>query len=552
MQPGPSPPLNHRRRFLVLLTILVLSGCASTPVSRRAAPIPSFPWQNYEPSLLVLARIAADTIPDTYSRVFALSRIAQEALVAQDRWAPGDDQLQQNTTQLSQGREIGFDSLQQSIGMAQEIDSALRRAELFSALSGDFLGYQAAEQALSLLKQAADLVFPLFNPDEAQGREVQILEDLIYALFNTGTAGYPLLRQAVQRIYLIQDYTLRVRLLTRTAREYQQLGSGQRAGVLLQQALAGASAIPHPADRFQAYAQIALRFQEQQDSQEALRYAEKAYSILEELAIDTLTPAQQETVRQGIQDLIPMGYAGQTGEYIQYFTQTTEQQELSLYLAEYYFEQGEPFAAEIFLQQVLQRSRQIPGPQALQTQALTTLRIAGLYLENNDPLIAQYYVEQLIQELQQNPALLDDFGKADLFVLASRLGITDAATALLARIQSGAVRASALSRALEALAQESGSQDQAATQQRQMLSDRLVATLNTLENQRDQSLLNASLALARTGQTDAALELLGTIQDPYTLSLAASNLFSIIPPGTLQPQTDRLRNLLAEWDRQPS
>lgn len=488
-----SPWARGKGCLLFCLAALLLASCAG--ISQRD-PVPSIPWEQFGPSFAALGGMSSNDILDPSSRIFALILSAE-------------------ATSASEQEDLGLAVLARASALISLVEGDLRRAELYSALARAYLSLDAQESALTLLTRATDLVLSSLNAAaEPDARALPVLEDIIYALFALGPPGFDQLRRAAQRIYIVPDYGQRVILLTRIAAEYQARGSGQRASLLLQQAIAALDAIGNPALRALGYTAVAHRFQAQQDLAEAESFGSAGLSQVQNLDFGNLSSEELEWVQDAITNLIALDYAAESTNLISRLSSSEARQSLLLELVEHYLATDQAFAAELILQQALQL---IDAAESRPSRVYGYLRIAEIYLAANDPWNAEYFLETLYFTGSLSSGVLDDFSLSEALALSVALNRMDMANLIFPEIREPLPALLALDRSLQRIPDTEGSR-------LDWILDKEMELLGLLGAQADQGLSRLAVGLNKAGRVEEAIEVLARISDPYTLSLTASEM----------------------------
>lgn len=513
-----------------LLSLVVPLGCAT---GGRVDPTvePAFNWQPYGVSLATVARVSSRGIPDLSSRIFALIRTAKAAGI------------------LEEGRQeqIGLAPLSvSSLGRAQfliqRVTNPLLQAELYSTLSRGYENLGRTAEALEVVTRGVDiLVGILQQAAEPEDRTIQVLEDLIYTLFTLGPEGFDQLRRAIQRVYIVPDYGQRTLLLTQIVDQYQRQGAGQRANLLLQQSIAALDSISDPPLRVRGYGAVARRFFAQGDFDEAEDYAERTFGLLDQIDLGQLSPQQEEHLAQAVVYLIEMDYTTEAPGYIFRFPSLSVRQSLLSALSGQYFVTDQPFAAELILQQLIQQLSFLPGSSSY---AYGILRIVSQYRLADDPLGAEFFLDQLLRNLV-DPAQgfrPDDFLWSEVVVQALGLRLVAKAEEALARIDDSYLAILALDRALDGtlIGVDNSTFDW-------ILEKEALLVTSIEPSRRDEGRALLAVGYAQAGKPKASIEILAQIENPYTLSLTASQLAELLPPQTGDQFAPELEAILSRF-----
>ena len=517
-----------RMRLLILSSVILalISSCVTNPGQALLESDPPIRWEQYGPNLATLARVSSRTIPDLSSRVYALIRSAEAAY-----------ELEVYSLAMS--------SLSRAQFLIQRVQSPILQAELYSALARTYLAIDEPGDALLILTRAVDLVIQDLKLLEAPDiRSIQVLEDIIYNLFALGPEGFDQLRRAVQRVYLIPDYGQRVLLLTQIAAQYQTLGVGQRANLLLQQAIAALDAITIPELRVRGYAAVARRFFSQQDFPEANYYASRAFTQLNNLNLSTTSTAQLDNLVQALTYLIEMDFTAEATNLLFLLPSASAQQSLLSSLARQYFATGQPFAAELILQQLVQQVSAFFGTT---TYVYGILRVVEQYREAEDELSAEFFLERLVQAIinPTDPFPLDDVAYSEVLGSALRLGRLDLANSILSRMEDPYLSLIALDRVVTFL-QNSG--------QELLLEwtiEQIELQVSLFEQPIDDGQARLALIYTRQGKGLQALQALDSIQNPYILSLTASEMAFFLPPEVQDGLIDDIENYILKYQPPP-
>jgi hypothetical protein len=503
---------------LLVLFGFLLSSCV-TPRGDQIPQEPAFNWQPYGPTLPVLARASSRNVRDLSSRIFALIRVAQAA-------------------QQADQPDLAVSSLNRALILTQRVSNPLLRAELYSALGLQFQSLERTTEALEVVTRGVDIVIDQLqlsaNPE---ARTIQVLEDLIYTLFTLGPAGFNQLRRAIQRVYIIQDLGQRVLLLTQIVTEYQRQGAGQRASLLLQQSIAALDAIENPFLKIRAYGAVARRFAAQDDLADGRRFANMTLDLLNQISINTAQGQDEAHLAQAVLYLIEMDLTTPIPGFIFQFPSAQQRQNLLTGLAVQFFRTGQPFAAELILQQLIQQLNQSPNSSNF---LYGTLGLVEIYLNAEDPLSAEFFFDRLARDVFSDQGLFvtDDFALSEMLVLSIRLELLDWSRQILAEITDPYLALLALDRALP-LAAQGENQELVAW----ILNNESVL-LGQLEQQQDDGRSRLALGYARAGLMAQSLDMIQTIENPYILSLTASEMSLVQPPEAWEPYRQRIQRLL--------
>ncbi len=176
--------------------------------------------------------------------------------------------------------ELAEEFLNLALELARENYTGNRLAEVLVELSRLYTEAGIISQSLVLLQSALD------EARREQDSQIRgpLVQEVITACFAIGTEAIELLRQAVQQIYIIEDYRLRSELLLDTARRYQESGEGQRSATLLQQAIPAAGSIAEPLPRARVFSQLGLRLANAGEQRLSQVYSRKAVEEIDRLA----------------------------------------------------------------------------------------------------------------------------------------------------------------------------------------------------------------------------------------------------------------------------
>ena len=498
--------------------LISLASCQSTRTNSNSQD-PPVSWEQYGATLATLGRVSSRVIADPSSRIFALIRSAQAA------------------AQTGQSA-LGLAALARATALTGTIESDLLRTELYTAVGRGYLRLDGADQGLEILTRATDILISRFaaEPDQ-EPRAIQVLEDLIYSLFELGTPGFDQLRRAVQRIYVVSDYGQRVVLLTRIAAQYQAQGSGQRANLLLQQAVAALDAIDDPVRRAVGYTAVARRFFVQDDLEDAQEYAQHGLAQIQQLPIQDFGTDTALQIQEALEDLIVLGYAAETTGLIQRLSSPEVRQNLLLNLAESYLHSGQAFAGELIIQQAIQIAN---GLDSVQSTVYAYLRIAEIFLSSGDPDSAAFYAETLYLNGRLSSEFLDDFALSEALSLLVRIGLRELADTVLAQIREPYLPLLSLDRTLQGEDLDPDLLSWVLARQRLLI--------ERLETQIDEGRSRLAVGLSRAEQYYEALDVLGQIEDPYALSLAASEMAELTPLSLGSEYAEALTQIIRRFD----
>jgi len=528
LQPDLKQPLvqNMTLKGSLLLVILVFLGSCVSPQTNELPLEPLFNWVPYGSTLPALARVSSRNINDLSSRIFALIRSAQAA-------------------QASDQPDLAFSSLNRALFLTQRVSNSLLRAELYSALGLQFQNLERTTEALEVVTRGVDIVIEQLQQAQApEARTVQVLEDLIYTLFTLGPAGFNQLRRAIQRVYIIPDLGQRVLLLTQIVTEYQRQGAGQRASLLLQQSIAALDAIENPFLKIRAYGAVARRFAAQNDLADAQRFAALTLVLLNQIPIGSANPQEETHLAQAILYLIEMDVTSPIPGFVFQFPSAQQRQNLLSGLAKQFFRTGQPFAAELILQQLLQQLNQNPNSSSF---LYGTLSLVEIYLDADDPLSGEFFFDRLARDVFSDSSTfgVDDFALSEMLILAIRLELLDRSRQILSAISDPYLALLALDRALPR-ATQGNNQELIA-----WILNNESRLLGQLEQQQDDGRSRLALGYARAGLIDQSLDMLQAIENQYILSLTASEMSLIQPPGVWEAFESRIETLLRIVSQQP-
>lgn len=505
--------------------VFLVSSCVTTPEDQIPQE-PAFLWQPYGPTLPALARASSRNVRDLSSRIFALIRAAQAA-------------------QLADQSDLAFSSLNRALVLTQRVTNELLRAELYSALGLQFQTLERTTEALDVVTRGVDIVIDQIQlTPNPEARTIQVLEDLIYTLFTLGPTGFNQLRRAIQRVYIIPDLGQRVLLLTQIVTEYQRQGAGQRASLLLQQSIAALDAIENPFLKIRAYGAVARRFAAQNDLADSRRFADLTLELLNQISISSATTQDEAHLAQAISYLIEMDVTSPIPGLIFQFPSVQQRQNLLTDLAIQYFRTNQPFAAELILQQLIQQLNQNPNSS---NYLYGTLSLVEIYLDADDPLSAEFFFDRLVRDgfTDQTLVITDDFALSEMLVIALRLELLEWSRQILDAITDPYLALLALDRALPR-ATQGDNQDLVA-----WILNNESRLLGQLEQQQDDGRSRLALGYARAGLIAQSLDMVQTIENPYILSLTASDMSLVQPPEAWQPYSERIAALLQIFSAQP-
>lgn len=506
------------RPILLALLVLMVGSCV-TSQGDLIPQEPAFNWQPYGPTLPALARASSRNVRDLSSRIFALIRAAQAA-------------------QQADQSNLAFSSLNRALFLTQRVPNPLLRAELYSALGLQFQNLERTTEALEVVTRGVDIIIEqIQRSPNPEARTIQVLEDLIYTLFTLGPAGFNQLRRAIQRVYIIPDLGQRVLLLTQIVTEYQRQGAGQRASLLLQQSIAALDAIENPFLKIRAYGAVARRFAAQDDLADAQRFANLTLDLLNQISISSVQGQDEAHLAQAVLYLIEMDLTTPIPGFIFQFPSAQQRQNLLTGLAIQFFRTGQPFAAELILQQLIQQLNQTPNSANF---LYGTLGLVEIYLDADDPLSAEFFFDRLARDVFSGQVLFatDDFALSEMLILSIRLELLDWSRQILAEITDPYLALLALDRALP-LATQGDNQELVA-----WILNNESALLGQLEQQQDDGRSRLALGYARAGLMAQSLDMIQTIENPYILSLTASEMSLVQPPEAWEPYRGRIQGLL--------
>jgi len=263
--------------------LAVLSGCAGTPESRKA---PAFNYRSLQDqnSVLALALRATGNVPGTSSRVALYARIAREYRLAN---------LPQDAVRVL---DYAAALLIADPPQSDSIDGLLDLASGF-AESG------LPDRATPLLQEALAQTLAM----TAEPRRVAALQKVIDTSFQAGEAGFDVLRQSVEAVFVIEDLWSRVTLLVSTAERYLKSENRQSVNSLLQQAIPAAGSLEDSVSRAAAYVRVARGFQDDGQTAQARELTTRAVELLRSPQISVGGPPDGKRAVEAVSGLAILG-----------------------------------------------------------------------------------------------------------------------------------------------------------------------------------------------------------------------------------------------------
>lgn len=505
--PAYTAPGKHLSRLFAaaILIAIFLGSCRSTG---NSTPDNIFTVPENLPPLISYAMGYIPDIPENESQIFIITTAASSLT---SRENPDDAR-----SVLNLGAKLIDPSSRQ------------RRIELLIELSRNYVEAGIISQSLVLLEQALELT-ESSSQIQTRGRLVQ---EIITVCFIIGSDALDLLRQAVQKIYIIEDYRLRAELLLDTARRYQESGEGQRSNTLLQQAIPAASSIDSPLARANSFSQLGLRFSEERNSDLARRYVDRSVEILR--SADGVRPLSSDIPgisadEQISQTLIFLARGENAGEALSFSNMISNDRlrlNALLEIARAFYESDQLLQSDLVFERIfsiLERDAQ----DELVVSML--LNITQTYFELGDAASARLYLEATenyfarITDINQKDSLL-----LEAAILYARLNRFESALDTINRISDPFFLARGYSSVVsEQLNILETSGEQPSVELIQRLEELLERALNTeQESSSLEDVLRNEIALLyqRMDSFDLALGLASVIQDSYLKALTLAQL----------------------------
>ncbi|WP_041400960.1 tetratricopeptide repeat protein [Salinispira pacifica] len=506
--PASTVPGKSLSRFIAaaaLFMVILLASCRSTA---NGTPENTFTVPENLPPLISYAMRHIPDIPENESQIFIITSAAS-SLTGRD-----------NPDDARRVLDLGENLIEGS--------SSRRRIELLIELSRNYVEAGVISQSIALLEQALTLT-ESSDQDQTRGRLVQ---EIITVCFSIGSDALDLLRQAVQKIYIIEDYRLRADLLLDTARRYQESGEGQRSNTLLQQAIPAASSIENQLARARSFSQLALRLTEEGNSDLALRYVNKSVEILQ--TDGTAAPmgsgipgtTSDEQISQTLIFLARGGNAGEALSFSNMISNDRLRLNALLEIARAFYESDQLLQSDLVFERIfsiLERN----APDELVVSML--LNISQTYFELNDPASAELYLEATesyfdrITDISQKDSLL-----LEAAILYARLNRLESALETIAQISDPFFVARGYSSVVNEQLNTLGSGDEGPSDElTRRFEDLLERALNTeQESSSLEDVLRNEIAqlYQRLNSFDLALGLASVIQDSYLKALTLSQL----------------------------
>ena len=487
--------------FIVL--VLIYSGCQTGDAGISEPPY-SIPTDL--PLLIELSLSHLPFITSDDSKLFVISN---------------------NTQMLIQKNQPEFATavLDSAVSFVESRFTNERRTEVQINLAREYITAGSVSESLALLQQALEQIYD----GESVQREEILVQEIITVCFIIGQEAVALLQEAIRRIYAIKDYELRSSLLLEIARKYQEGGEGQRANVLLQQAIPAVSSIEDSLRQAHAYSLLGLRFIMEEDFRSAEIYSAKAMGILREGILFGNTEEEQ-IFAETLVNLTSTRFANETLNFSNEVATPRLKLEHLLEIARSFYLESRFLQADLVFDRIFSILEEESPPELVISMLLN---ISRTYFELGDPASAQIYIDAVTNYL---PGIADSF-QSDRFLLEmalqyARIGnyerakiraenITD--QSFLFRAYLGVVRI----RLDDIEADDSRELSPGIIAESLTLLDAAMSLEMESTILADELFGELAVLFARLGSIEQALNLISQITDPYSKALGLAALYGL-------------------------
>lgn len=501
-----------RRTAPLLLALALLVGCAGTPTRGPEDPA------RFAPALgpLPYAVAAADSLEDPFSQVFVYTTIAEAYT------------------------EVGLNE-----EAVRVLDRALEQSALLPAQAGQTevlveiaAGYFRAgriDEGLPLLERALGEALAI-EDDFSRGL---VIQGIIDASFVGGEDAFPVLRDAILSVYVLQDLWTRVSILVDVARQYQESGIGRGVSNLLQQALPAATGLENPWQKAAAFSDIAARYHRAEEEQQAVQQARRAVREIDSVTVITRTEEDARHLLTVAENLSLLGLFDEAVAVVQTIEFPYLRAEGLAAVGRRRLSVGLTNSGLLLLAAA---TNQLSRERSEYRRADTYAAIAQTYLEAGNRQLA---LVNATTAFEMAGRMDDVYERSEVLTKVARIyiGIGDAATAVavMGGIEDGYIRASNLSLIAGDLRESPG--------QETVVTGLYEAGLRSADQAEYlQDGLYASLAegFAAVGAFQRALDAVERIEDGFSLSLALAGIGRHLAPGTetqiMESMAELLRN----------
>jgi len=472
-------------------------------------------------SLLSLSLDIAERIPDVSNRLYAFLRVSDAYFKA--------------------GREVqGAEVLKRTGDRIATLTDESRKIQLDIEIIRIALGNHETSFVAKLLPEVLARVLAI-KDQAVRGAQ---LATLIQVCFINVQDASEILRQAVQNIYILDDPSLRVNLLTDLVVAYTRSGAGKRSVVLLQQAIPAASAIVNPFRKAEALSRIAYGFYVEGQTEDAAHYAHVALSTLQEQEILSLTLSDARSIQQVIVQLIQIGMIPDASALISYIPYLQERLISQAALVEGYFAINQAFQARLTVQRILNSLDQNNENTTEKNNAIILkiqylARFAMMALEKNQGY-ANAWLDESLRLLKTVPSeSVPDGLKAELYRDCILFDRAKAGQSVLLSIRDGYVEANAL---IELSMNNALNQEVAKDVARQALAKARNAGYLT-----ESLMARAVVQVAKAGYLQDLASVMQSVNDPYVCAMSLIDLSDVFPPDVeMPPSAAKMRVQLSQ------
>lgn len=310
--------------MITLFMVISSVSCVNTPISQTKVPEP-----DNDGTALFTAYTYARAVGDRYVRASLYGRLAQ-------LWSiRNNDDNARRVLALWAGQNAslpkGRDRYQLDLELAR---SALK------------CGYE--DVALSYM---GEVLTYILSEKDIQVRSTD-LAGFIQVCFLDTQATEPLLRRAVQQIYILDDLWLRVYLLAELSGYYEST-EGKRAGNFLQQAVPAALGIDNPFLKAEAFALLAEGLKREGLDDDAQDQVLRSIETITDQEILSLSREDSESLTRTMQILIKLNRQNEVASFIDLIPSGPSRAIVFDALARAYLRSGQIFPWRLSVQRMI-------------------------------------------------------------------------------------------------------------------------------------------------------------------------------------------------------
>ncbi len=400
-----------RLRFVLLtLSCLFFSSCLSTDPRNWA----DFGYRKVsnETDFLAVAALLAEYVPEYNGRVFAYSNLA-EALLRKADFASAREVLRRGLLSARAARPS-------------------RKPELIVALATYYLRLGNYETGRSLIREALELCLKL----DSELDRVNSLSAIIQLCFRYQTALAPLLRDAVDFTYIIENPFQKVGLLMDISERYREINVRSKVDVLIQHSINAALSIEKPHLKANAFVRIARAWLGEDKPDEYNKYIALALAELDATVGEQIAPSEAQVMQSTLLILIDLGWIREVVRFYGQLPYEEQQVTVQLSLIKRYLSAGPSgvFQARLTTQRLV---NSVLGQQNPQRLALLYARIAEVYSLDRVETEALAYANLAVETIEASGLINADATLARLVEIYQRLGKLQQAKNQISKIDDG-------------------------------------------------------------------------------------------------------------------